>query len=166
VLQVTQAEPPPEPEVAPVAPVEPVLETRTALRGGMRLPTQLPEREETEPAAPPAAATAPTASTAATAPTAPTAPRGVNRAAVVLEQTTPRFPARAKRRDIVEGTVTVEYTIDPKGAVLNPKVVSSEPEDIFDEAALRAISEWKYQPKVEAGVPVASRQRFTFRFSE
>jgi protein TonB len=50
--------------------------------------------------------------------------------------------------------------------VRKPRVVSANPPGVFDDAALRAIEKWRYQPKLDAGRPVESRLRFTFRFAE
>ncbi len=65
----------------------------------------------------------------------------------------PRYPARALQREI-EGWVLLEFSISPAGTVVNPFVVDSEPPRTFDRAALRAVSRWKYKPKVEDGVAV------------
>ena len=65
----------------------------------------------------------------------------------------PRYPARALQREI-EGWVLLEFSISPAGTVVNPFVVDSEPPRTFDRAALRAVSRWKYKPKVQDGVTV------------
>jgi len=38
--------------------------------------------------------------------------------------------------------------------------------DLTDASALRAIQQWKYQPKLVNGTAVETRQRFTFRFQQ
>jgi protein TonB len=91
---------------------------------------------------------------------------GITRPATLIKQSTPRFPARAKRMGIRQGTVTIEFTIDRNGAVKNASVVKADPPGLFDETALREIQKWKYRPKVENGTAVDTRQRFTFRFSD
>lgn len=68
----------------------------------------------------------------------------------------PRYPARALQREI-EGWVLIEFSISPAGTVVDPFVVDSEPPRTFDRAALRAVSRWKYKPKVEDGVAVTRR---------
>ncbi len=65
----------------------------------------------------------------------------------------PRYPARALQREI-EGWVLLEFSISPAGTVVNPFVVDSEPPRTFDRSALRAVSRWKYKPKVQDGVAV------------
>lgn len=72
---------------------------------------------------------------------------------VPLVRIPPQYPPRAASRGI-EGWVIVQFTITETGAVKDPKVVDAEPEGIFDEAALRSIVRWRYNPKVENGVAV------------
>jgi serine/threonine-protein kinase len=116
------------------------------------------------PAAAPAVVAAPPAPAAKPAVAKTPPPSGPTRAAVVREKVAPTFPMRAKRMDVTQGVVTIEYTIDKNGAVKDPRVVSAKPERVFDEAALKAIREWKYQAALVNGLPAESRTRFTFRF--
>jgi protein TonB len=101
---------------------------------------------------------------AAPAVSAPGASRGPTRAATLITKIPPGFPTRAKRRGIDTGVVTVEYTIDRSGSVKDAVVVKADPPRFFDDAVLEAIRQWKYQPKLVNGVPMESRQQFTFRF--
>ena len=73
---------------------------------------------------------------------------------VPLVRIPPQYPPRAASRGI-EGWVQVQFTITETGAVQDPSVVDAEPEGVFDEAALRSIVRWRYNPKVEDGVAVA-----------
>ncbi len=73
--------------------------------------------------------------------------------AIPLVRVDPTYPIRAKERGI-EGWVQVEFTISPRGTVIDPKVVAYEPSSIFNQAALRAIRRWKYNPKIVDGKPV------------
>jgi protein TonB len=61
--------------------------------------------------------------------------------------------------------VILEFTINELGRVENPTVVKSEPPKIFDQAAIQAILNWRFKPKLVDGLPVArlARQRFDFR---
>jgi TonB family protein len=83
---------------------------------------------------------------------------------VPLVRVPPKYPARAASRHI-EGWVKVEFTVQTDGSVDNAVVVSSEPEDIFDDAALTAISKWKFKEKIVNGVAVPQRavQRLQFK---
>jgi protein TonB len=38
--------------------------------------------------------------------------------------------------------------------VKDPKVIAYEPSTIFNKAALKAVSQWKYNPKIVNGKPV------------
>lgn len=69
---------------------------------------------------------------------------------VPLVRIPPRYPMRAASRKI-EGWVKVEFTITKTGTVKDPKVVASQPPKVFDRAALKAISRWKFKPKVVDG---------------
>ena len=73
--------------------------------------------------------------------------------AVPLVRIEPTYPERALRRGI-EGRVLIEFSISRSGAVMSPRIVASEPSSIFDEAALKAIRQWRYSPRIEKGVPV------------
>jgi protein TonB len=131
-----RAAPPPAPVAsAPVASAPPV-----AAR-----PTPPPV------AAPPAAAAA--------APAAATSAAGVPR---LLSAPSPRYPLMAQRRKL-EGQVVVAFTIQPDGSVAAPRVVSSDPPGIFDEAAVVAASRWRF----EAGSrSVPSSRVVQFRLAE
>ena len=48
----------------------------------------------------------------------------------------------------------IEFTISTNGSVRDAVVVRSEPPGVFDEAALRAISRWRYNPRIENGIAV------------
>jgi protein TonB len=56
--------------------------------------------------------------------------------------------------DQIEGWVKVQFTIAATGTVHDAFVVESSPSSVFDAAALKAIARWRYNPKVEDGVPV------------
>jgi protein TonB len=86
---------------------------------------------------------------------------------VPLFRVSPDYPQRLKNRHI-EGWVKVEFTIKTDGSVDKAEVVSSEPEDIFDEVALDAINKWKFKEKTVNGVAVTQRavQRFTFKLTQ
>lgn len=157
---------------APQAPVAPTAEATIAEPGSTN-DAPAPEddgtaaRADATPA--PAATANPTraASEERPVPAAPApAAKAASRAPVVIAQTTPRFPARATRMGIGEGSVTLEFTVERSGAVSQARVVQATPPGVFDDAALRAIEKWRYQPKIDAGKPVDSRLRFTFKFRE
>lgn len=79
---------------------------------------------------------------------------GADRDTVPLVRVDPEYPPRARQRGI-EGYVDIEFTISPVGTVQNPRVIGAQPAIVFDQAALRAVRKWKYNPRIEGGVPVA-----------
>lgn len=79
---------------------------------------------------------------------------GSDRDVMPLVRINPDYPQRALNRGI-EGWVQVQFTITEQGSVADAIVVDSDPKNIFDEAALRAISRWRYNPMVEGGVAQA-----------
>ncbi|XPF95930.1 energy transducer TonB [Colwellia sp. RE-S-Sl-9] len=63
----------------------------------------------------------------------------------------PIYPRRAQSRGI-EGYVIVEFVVTKNGSVRDAKVVESNPESIFDQAAMDAALKFKYKPRVVDGV--------------
>jgi protein TonB len=53
--------------------------------------------------------------------------------------------------------VLIEFTISKSGSVKDAKVIAYEPSTIFNSAALKAVSQWKYNPKIENGKPVEQK---------
>jgi protein TonB len=76
--------------------------------------------------------------------------------AVPMVRVPPQYPERALQRGI-EGRVLVEFTISKSGSVKDAKVIAAEPSNIFNKAAIKAIMQWKYNPKIENGKPVEQR---------
>jgi TonB family protein len=63
----------------------------------------------------------------------------------------PHYPDAARGARI-EGTVSVEVVIGPRGDVEQARIVRSIP--MLDEAALNAVRRWKYKPTMVNGAPV------------
>lgn len=78
---------------------------------------------------------------------------GSDRDVLPLVRINPDYPPRALSRG-VEGWVKVQFTITVTGTVKDAIVVDAQPKNMFDEAALKAISRWRYNPRVEGGVAV------------
>jgi len=78
---------------------------------------------------------------------------GSDRDVIPLVRVNPDYPPRELTRG-TEGWVLVQFTITATGTVKDPIVVDAEPKNSFDDAALKAIARWRYNPKVENGVAV------------
>jgi periplasmic protein TonB len=65
----------------------------------------------------------------------------------------PDYPAAA-RRNHIEGTLVLRLRIDPMGRVQHAEVVEATPADVFDEAALAAFRQARFQPAWRDGRPV------------
>lgn len=89
---------------------------------------------------------------------------GTNNTDVVpIVRVPPRYPMDAAARHI-EGWVKVEFTIDEQGGVEDIRVVESSPPQIFDQAAIRAISRWEFKPRIVDGKAVRRRAVQTLEF--
>lgn len=70
-------------------------------------------------------------------------------ALVAKKRVAPVYPRGAERRKI-EGHVVVTYSVDTEGKVSNVTVAKAVPEGVFDDAAMKAVSKWKYEPPAAA----------------
>jgi protein TonB len=76
----------------------------------------------------------------------------------------PAYPPAAFRQGVA-GWVEVEYTVNERGATTDLAVVAAEPRGVFDDAAVAAVADWKYRPRIVNGRPVAQRTSVTLHFS-
>jgi len=63
----------------------------------------------------------------------------------LMSAPSPRYPAEALRSGI-GGEVLVEMTVGTDGKVSDAKVVRSNANQVFDQAALDAVARWKFEP--------------------
>jgi protein TonB len=82
---------------------------------------------------------------------------------IVLSRVLPEYPPRARAQRI-EGWVRLEIEVSPSGTVSAARVVAASPERVFDEAALKAIRRWRFQPAFSEGRAVSQRATLTMRF--
>ena len=78
---------------------------------------------------------------------------GTDRDVIPIVRPAPDYPPRALTRGL-EGWVRIQFVITSTGTVRDPVVVAAEPQGIFEDAALKAIARWRYNPRVEGGVAV------------
>jgi len=80
-----------------------------------------------------------------------------------VARTAPSYPAAARSKGIT-GAVTLSIQVDAGGKVTDVRVLKSDPPGTFDDAAVRAVRGWRFQPATYQGRPVAVRveQRLAF----
>jgi TonB family protein len=76
----------------------------------------------------------------------------------------PVYPPEALRKNI-EGWVELAFTVMPNGSVEAIEVRNSSPENTFDEAAIRAVKQWRFEPVVRNGKAVPQRAMVRLRFA-
>ncbi len=84
-----------------------------------------------------------------------------------LQQTVyepPRYPRTAQRRGI-EGWADVEFIVRADGVTDEVRVADSEPGEIFDSAAIEAVSKWRYEPLQTDDPQAFSRARIRLEFN-
>ena len=96
------------------------------------------------------------------APTKPLKISGGIREPKKLVHVAPIYPEIA-RLSRVEGKVTMEAILDATGRVESVRVLSAEP--LLQEAAVRAVKQWRYTPTELNGVPVPVLMTITVVFT-
>lgn len=95
----------------------------------------------------------------------PTISRADSNSVVLLMPVSPQYPERLRQRGI-EGYVDLAFTVTSAGTTENFTVIRSQPERVFDQAAIKAVRKWKYRARTKDGIPIATdnvsqRIRFT-----
>jgi TonB family protein len=110
----------------------------------------------------------PPSSNFASAPPPPSSSDGVLRVGGVIKPPTkivnvaPIYPQEAKDAR-VQGVVVIEMIVDEAGAVKEAWILKSIP--LFDESALEAVRQWRYEPTLLNGVPRPVRMTVTVNFT-
>jgi TonB family protein len=81
-----------------------------------------------------------------------------------LIEVEPQYPAAALRGGI-EGFVELTYTVSTAGQIENVQVTAAEPAGRFDQAAIAAMTRWRY-PANESRSPTVLVQRFEFTLAD
>ena len=81
-----------------------------------------------------------------------------------LKTVQPTYPARAEKNKI-DGWVDVEFTVAEDGKVKDASVRAVSIPGVFEESALKAVSQWRYKPVLRDAKPVAVRSVIRVRFS-
>jgi TonB family protein len=101
----------------------------------------------------------PAVAAAAPAASQPVAMTSLKRTKTVM----PQMPESARRKGIT-GWVEVVFTVNEKGTVDDAEVRNSSPEEVFDDAALKAVRAWRFEPATKDGKPVATRTMIRLKF--
>ncbi|MCK4258634.1 MAG: energy transducer TonB [Halanaerobiales bacterium] len=82
----------------------------------------------------------------------------------LVNYTKPEYPKNLKKRKI-QGRVVVKALVDIKGRVIEEKIFKSSGYKQFDNAALKAVNEWKFVPAEISGQKVESWILIPVRFT-
>ena len=69
----------------------------------------------------------------------------------------PEYPEAARARGL-RGYAEIEFTVTPAGTVESPRVVSAEPRNVFDAAALAAVARRRYPADAERAPQVVTER--------
>jgi protein TonB len=75
----------------------------------------------------------------------------------------PKLPESAVKKGI-SGWVEVVFTVRTDGKVDNVEVRNASPADVFNDAAIRAVRQWRFEPVERNGEKVAQRAMVRLRF--
>ncbi|HTS64327.1 MAG TPA: M56 family metallopeptidase [Candidatus Acidoferrales bacterium] len=71
----------------------------------------------------------------------------------LIQQTKPVYPADLKQQGVT-GRVIIKAVLSKEGSLLNPQVVNTDVHPGLAQAALDAVSQWRYEPTLLNGQPV------------
>ncbi len=90
--------------------------------------------------------------------------KGVYENPKIVSKYSPRYPFEARTKGI-EGRVLLRFIVDRAGNVLDPQVVSAEPEGTFEQAALDTVTKYKFKPAKKDGKYVKSIVKLAINFT-
>ena len=127
-------------------------------------PVETPTTPVAKPAQPVASVPKPRTQPVAAPPVVAPSPSSDDRNFQLTRKVEASYPQRALRQRI-EGWVELTFTVTANGDVSDIKVIDSQPRREFDREATRALSQWKFKPRIANGKPVAAsaRQRLEFK---
>lgn len=132
--------------LAPKVPESPALVAPAAGGSAREAPTH-------EPAPPAAAASGPAV--------AALLPRAA--APMASGNAPPVYPLAARRQGI-EGRVILDVAVDAEGRAIEVTVATSSGSRLLDEAALKAVRNWRFTPASLGGTPIAARVQVPITF--
>jgi TonB family protein len=82
----------------------------------------------------------------------------------LVKSVKPLYPAKAEANQ-TEGWVELDFTVLESGDVRDVAVHAANPPGVFDSAAVKALSQWRYKPVLKDARPAAQRARIRIRFT-
>lgn len=82
-----------------------------------------------------------------------------------VRMVSPVYPDAARKRG-VEGWVELAFTVQTNGSVDQVEVRNASPADVFDDAAMRAVRQWRFEPVERNGERVEQRAMVRLKFSQ
>jgi TonB family protein len=82
----------------------------------------------------------------------------------LLKSVQPKYPEKAEL-DRLQGWVELDFTVAESGEVKDVAVHGASAPGRFDQAAIAALSQWRYRPVMRDGKPVPQRARIRIRFN-
>jgi len=74
------------------------------------------------------------------------------------------YPPSAELKNI-QGWVELDFTVAISGAVTDIVLHAASTPGVFEDAAMRALAQWRYKPMISDSKPVPQRARIRIRFS-
>jgi TonB family protein len=82
-----------------------------------------------------------------------------------VRMVSPVYPDSARKRG-VEGWVELAFTVQTNGSVDQVEVRNASPADVFDDSAVRAVRQWRFEPVERNGERVEQRAMVRLKFSQ
>ena len=79
----------------------------------------------------------------------------------LIHRVEPEYPEEARNRQ-VQGPVVLDIHIGQDGTVQDAKLVRGEP--LLVDAAMAAVKQWRFQPRLVDGTPAEMQTRITLNF--
>ncbi len=81
----------------------------------------------------------------------------------LVKSVKPLYPKKAEANK-TQGWVELDFTVAESGAVKDITVHAASTPGVFDDAAIAALSQWRYKPVLRDAKPAAQRARIRIRF--
>jgi protein TonB len=82
----------------------------------------------------------------------------------LIKSVPPTYPQKAERGKI-QGWVELDFTVAESGEVKDIAVHAASTAGVFEDAAISALAQWRYQPVLRDAKPVPQRARIRMRFA-